>query len=164
MTAPVTYARRWGDEEVAPAAPPEVLISSRDDAPLPRVAGAVKLAALAEQHGFAVRVTYALAAVPERLYLNGNVAKAAHRLASVAVRLAHGVVRGYAVWHNEDERGWRFVSAWLGTTRYGLRAIKEVVSGRPVGDEPTSAGSTEGGAERLTGAGPALIPTLVGAP
>jgi len=123
-------ARVW-DKEEAPTAPPEVLVSSRDGAPVPPVAGAVRLAALAEKHGWATLTTYALAAVPERLYLNGNVAKAAHRLASVAVRLAHGVVRGYAMWHNEDEHGWRFASAWLGTTQYGWRAFQEVVSGRP---------------------------------
>ena len=120
--------RRWGPRERPPEVAPTVLVSSHDAAPVPRVAGAAKLAEAAQSHGWAVRLTYALAAVPERFHLNGNLAKAAHQLASVAVRLARGCVRGWAIWHREDEGGWRFVVAYMGTERYGLRSIVDRVA------------------------------------
>lgn len=110
-------ARKWGDEDEAPAAPPVVLVSSRDGAEVPRVAGAARLAKLAESHGWTVRLTYALAEVPERFYLNGRLAKAAHRLASVVVRMVRGADRGWAAWHGEDGAAWRFTVAYFGVVR-----------------------------------------------
>jgi hypothetical protein len=104
------------DVDDAPEAAPEILVSSRDGAPVPRIAGAVKLAAVAQAHGWSARQTYALAAVPERSR------KAAHRLASVAVRLARGAARGWAVWHKIDEGSWLFVCAFIGIERCGWRA------------------------------------------
>jgi hypothetical protein len=104
------------DVDDVPEARPEILVSSHDGAPVPRVAGAVKLVAVAQAHGWTARATYALAAVPERAR------KAAHRLASVAVRLARGAARGWAVWHKIDEGAWLFVCAFIGIERCGWRA------------------------------------------
>jgi hypothetical protein len=112
------------DVNDAPEAAPEILVSSRDGAPVPRIAGAVKLAAVAQAHGWTVRQTYALAAVPERPRKAAHrlASVAAHRLASVAVRLARGAARGWAVWHRINEGSWLFVCAFIGIERCGWRA------------------------------------------
>lgn len=123
MTAVPMPARRWGNEDAPTTTAPTVLVSSRDDAPVPHVAGSARLAKVAGGHGWAARLTYALADVPARFHLNGTVAKAGHRLASVAVRLARGAVRGWAMWHREDTGGWRFAVAYIGTERLGLRSM-----------------------------------------
>lgn len=126
MTTPVQMpARRWaGNEPAEVAAPPVVLVSSRDGHEVPRVAGAVKLAAVAEAAGWSVRQTYALADVPERRYQNGNVAKTAHRLHSVVVRFTRpDDFAGHAAWWRVDEGPWRFDGAQLGMARYGLREL-----------------------------------------
>jgi len=115
--------RRWGDEDTAPAEPPTVIVSSRDGEPVPRVGAALRLAKTAEANGWTVRLTYALASVPERFYLNGRLAKAAHMLASVALRLARGAERGFAVWTNADDGGWRFDCAYIGPHRLGARDL-----------------------------------------
>ena len=140
-------------EPDTPAVKPIILVSSRDNAPVPHVSNAAKLAKVAREHGWTVEMTYACAAWPDRPR------KAAHRLASVAVRLSRGVQRGYAVWTREDLRGsWRFDSASLGGRLLNYREILTDVSGRPAGDGPAPAGGSGGGAVRLTGAGPAPIP------
>ena len=134
MTTPVTMpARRWADDEPAEATPPVVLVSSRDGHEVPRVAGAVKLAAVAEAAGWTARQTYALADVPERRYQNGNVATAPFRVASVAVRLSRGAQRGYALWRSVDEGPWRFADALLGFVGYGLRDLTAALAA-PVGE------------------------------
>lgn len=128
MTAPAEvdhrFARRWEPVEQVDARP-TVLVSSRDDAPVPHVAGAAGLAKRAEAAGWTARLTYALAEVPDSFYANGNLKKAAHRLASVAVRLARGVERGWAVWHQIDGGTWRFGGAFVGLRPYGLRALPD---------------------------------------
>ncbi len=121
----ITYpARKWADDddETLPCVP-TVIVSSRDGEPVPRVGAVARLAKLAEANGWTVRVTYALAAVPDRWHKNGNLARAAHMLASVALRLARGAVRGFAVWTNEDDEGWRFDVAYIGRERIGARGI-----------------------------------------
>lgn len=124
MTDVVMPVRIWGDEETAPPEPPTVLVSSRDDAPVPIVGRSVKsLVAAALEFGWTARQTYALAHVPERRYLNGNLAMAAHNLASVAVRLARGAARACAIWHRVDDEGWSADAAWLNGHRVGYREL-----------------------------------------
>lgn len=125
MTTVQMPARRWAGDEADEAPPaPTVLVSSRDGHEVPRVAGAVKLATVAQAAGWTVQQTYALADVPDRYYLNGNLAKAAHRLASVAVRFQRfGDFAGFAVWHRLDEGRWSFASGMLGFVGYGLREL-----------------------------------------
>ena len=109
---------------------PVVLVSSLDNAPVPHVAAAERLAATARVHGWDARLTYSLAAVPERLHANGTTAKAAHELAAIAVRVARGRVRGWAIWHNEGG-GWRFVYSFVDIDRYGLRALPARLAAPP---------------------------------
>jgi len=122
MTTATMPARKWGDEPAPEPVVPVVLVSSRGGAPVPHVADAVKLAEVAEAHGWTVRQTYALAKIDDRYFLNGRLAKAAHELASVAVRMARGAVRGWAVWHREGAGSWAFACAYIGATRYGWKA------------------------------------------
>lgn len=141
-----TGGNRW--EPVDPKSPlwtvymshPHVLVSSRDGAPVPDVAGARRLAELARAHGWTATSTYALADVPERVYLNGELATAAHHLATVAVRLVRGDVRGWATWGNAEGDGWRFVAAWVSLVPHGwstragvrVRSILERVTDEPI--------------------------------
>lgn len=130
MTAP-TPTRMWHADAKPEALPPVVLVSSRDGAPVPRVAGAVRLVDAAEAAGWTARQTFALADVPEAHYDNGNLRKSAHQVASVAVRLARGAQHAWATWHNENGAGWRFDAAYIGLTRYGWtgdRSIRRAVS------------------------------------
>ena len=156
-----TIPTRVWDEPDAPVVKPIIIVSSRDNAPVPHVGNAAKLAKVARERGWTVEMTYACAQWPDRPR------KAAHRLASVAARLARGAERGYAVWTREDwptgaSGAWRFDSASLGGRLLSSREILADVSGRLAGDEPAPAGGSGGGAERLTGASPA--PTPDGAP
>lgn len=115
--------RQWDRADPAPVERPTILVSSRDGAPVPHVAGVASLVRVAEANGWTARPTYAKAAVPEQRYLNGNVAKAAHELESVVVRLRRHGGYGWAAWHNEDGKGWRFAVAQLGLDQLGLRAL-----------------------------------------
>lgn len=94
---------------------PEVLVSSRDGAPVPHVAGAASLARTAERAGWTVRLTYACARVPAVLYVGtaraGLVRYPEHLLHTVAVRLARGRETAAALWAHEDDGPWRFTSA-----------------------------------------------------
>jgi len=108
-------ARVWGDEPKPEAPRPVVLVSSRDGFAVPRVAGAVRLAKAAEAAGWAARQTYAFALVP------ATSRRAAHGLSSVAVRLARGAARGFAVWHRIDDGAWKFDCAVLGMRTLGAR-------------------------------------------
>lgn len=110
-------ARTWGKAE--PAAPrlPKVLVSSRDGHEVPSVTAAARLAKVAEAAGWSVRQTYALAEVP------ATSRKGEHLLHSVAVRLARDEVRGWAVWHREDEGAWRFACAQLDRRPLGAREL-----------------------------------------
>jgi hypothetical protein len=105
-----------------------VLRSSQDRGPVPTVRLAQRLAESAKACGWAARITYAIAEVPDRYFDNGNLAKAAHRIASVVVRLrrmeSDSDIRGWATWLAEDAGGWRFDHAYIALTRYGLRAGK----------------------------------------
>lgn len=109
MSAPAFEmpTRKWGDEPKPEAPRPIVLVSSRDDAPVPVVTGAVRLARAAQAAGWTARQTYALASVPA----TGRYP--ARRLASVAVRLGGPKGRGWAVWHRIDDGNWRFTEAHL---------------------------------------------------
>ena len=119
MTFPVFVLPPRVTQEPAAVARPTVLISSRDGAAVPHVAGVARLEAAARTAGWTVRSTYALAACP------ATKRRAAHRLHSIAVRLARGEVTGWAVWYRVDDaprvidgipvgqRDWRFRVAWL---------------------------------------------------
>ena len=124
-------ARQWDAPEPVEAEPPTVVVSSRDCAPAPRVGAAVRLEAAAVAAGWRVRQTYALASIPERRFANGNVAKAAHMLATVAVRMCRRIEAGwqfgYAMWRNEDDHGWRFSHAFVGLEQVGARSIVEAL-------------------------------------
>lgn len=112
-------ARTWGKPAPEAAPEPVVLVSSRDAQPAPVVPAARRLAALAGGHGWAVRVTYALAEVPAQR------GRAAYRLASVAVRLARGGSRGVAIWYSRSDGAWRYASGLVDLHQYGLRALTE---------------------------------------
>jgi hypothetical protein len=114
--------RRWGGEP-RPAVPrPIVLVSSRDGAQVPNVAGAARLARAAEAAGWLARQTYALADVP------AAPRRAAHRLASVAVRFARVGAFGWATWHSVDDGPWRYAGGCLAFERLGLRELTARVS------------------------------------
>lgn len=118
MTAAASMpARKWGKEAPAPAPRPTGLVSSRDNAPVPHVAGAARLAKAAEAAGWTVRLTYALADVP------ASARKARHLLHSVAVRLARGAQHGWAIWTREDEGRWGFAEAQLDWRVQGMREL-----------------------------------------
>ena len=121
--------RTWGDEPVPEPARPHILVSSRDGAPVPQVGAIERLVKAAEAAGWTVVPTYALAAVPDRHYLNGNLAKPAHALASIAVWFARDGQWGWAVWHNEDDQGWRFIAARVGHGRCGARDLAARLKG-----------------------------------
>lgn len=113
-----------------------IIVSSRDGAPLPRrmPAGAVKLLAQGAAAGWTVWPTYALSAVSDRLYKNGTMAKPGHYVHSVAVRLARGTDRAWAVWRAEaascdiPARGWKFADGWAAGERCGARSIVERIT------------------------------------
>lgn len=109
MSAPeiVIPPRDWGDDEAAPVEA-TVIVSSRDGHGDPgadlvgnRRAAWRGLARRAAGAGWAVRVTYALAHLPDQFYGNGNLQKAAHYVHTVAVRLARRGSRAAAVWRRE---------------------------------------------------------------
>lgn len=113
--------------EVGRGGIPTVLVSSRDGAPVPDVKGARSLQRSAEAAGWTVLQTYALAEVSAAYYATrpGVVKRPAYQLATVAVRLARGEERGYAVWASEDGGAWGFLTACLGlwTAPIGLREM-----------------------------------------
>lgn len=113
----VMPARRWGTEPAPQAPGPTVLVSSRDGAEVPHVAGAVRLSRAATAAGWRVRQAYALAEVP------ATSRRGAHRLASVTVRLARADARGWASWRQVDGGAWRFDQAFLGLTPLGARDL-----------------------------------------
>lgn len=129
MTAPTVPTRRWGPVE-RPAEPvPTILVSSREPASLPRVAGAVKLGDAARAAGWFVRIGYSKVEVPDRFYANGNLAKAAHGLECVGVWLRRPPTgRGWAMWNSVDGGNWRFDHAFLGMTKHGAKSILDAVS------------------------------------
>jgi hypothetical protein len=101
----------------------KVVVSSRDGAPVPVVAGAVRLEKAATAAGWAARQTFALAELPQTHTAAGELRHAARRLASVAVRFVRGQVAGWAIWHSVDDGPWRFVGARIGFAALGLRAL-----------------------------------------
>jgi hypothetical protein len=153
-------ARRWGDEAPTVAPVPIVLVSSRDEAPVPAVPGAVRFARAIEAAGWAVRQTYAVADVPA----SGRTK--AHRLHSIAVRFRRaGDFAGYATWYRRDEGAWRFMAGYLGLAQHGLRDLTARLtahidgSGRPAAGAPVApAGNIGGEVVRLTGADLPAIP------
>lgn len=116
--------RKWKTAEPDPPAVTYVIVSSRDGrGDPPEVSNrsaawrAVKRAA--EKAGWTVTVTYALAWTADRFFLNGNLAKAAHHVHSIALRVARGAMRGYGSWWVESASpevpaaGWSFDSGRL---------------------------------------------------
>lgn len=117
-------ARRWHDDPKPEVPQPTVLVSSRDGAEVPHVAGAARLAEAAEAAGWTVRQTYALADVP------ATSRRAAHRLASVVVRLhcQRDGRAGWATWHRPDDRDkWRSVGGVLGMQALSVTALMSEV-------------------------------------
>ena len=102
---------------------PKVIVSSRDDAPVPVVAGAVRLEKAAAAAGWTARQTFALAELPEVHTAAGELRHGLRRVATVAVRLARDGVCGYAIWSSVDDGPWRFMAGLLGLRLLGLRAL-----------------------------------------
>jgi hypothetical protein len=118
-------ARVWpGQEPEASPDAPRVIVSSADNAPVPYVAGACRLAELALSNGWAARQTYALCNVPARLFKSGRVAKPEHRLATVAVRMRRGDAFVFGVWASVDHGRWSFSGAW--SWKYGQMTLLQV--------------------------------------
>jgi hypothetical protein len=116
--------RIW-DAPVREAALPVIVVSSRDNAPVPRVAGAISLERLAAAHGWAVEQTYSCCEEPDRFFANGRLAKAAHTLHAVAVRMVRGRDRAWAAWHCEGEGGWRYTYGGVNAQVFGLRELRK---------------------------------------
>lgn len=143
MSAPdiVIPPRDWGDaDEAAPVVVAEVLISSRDGYGDPgpeavdnRRAAWRGIARRAAAAGWAVRVTYALAHMPDQFYLHGGLKKAAHYVHTIAVRLARGGARAAVVWRREyvaltiPPDGWACDMAAVGRRMMGLREFGATV-------------------------------------
>jgi hypothetical protein len=114
------------DSPEPPALRPTVLVSSRSGAPVPPVAGAVRLAKVLTAAGWDVRPTYALVDVPEG-WDRGRLR--AYRLASVGVQFMQAGQRGWACWYQVDSQGWRFSRVHLGKRRVGLRELTDWAAG-----------------------------------
>lgn len=117
MSDIVMPKRRWSNEPKPEEPQPIVLVSSRDDAPVPAVAGAARLVKAAEAAGWTTRSTYALADMP------ATSRRAAHKLASVAVRLGRGPSHGWACWYQVDGGTWRFANGCLDMRLLGAREL-----------------------------------------
>lgn len=113
MTTYAMPARKWANEPEPEAPRPTVLVSSRDDAPVPHVGGAARVAKAAAAAGWTVRQTYSLADVPAMPRMR------AHRLAKVVVRLARGQVLGWGAWCQIDGGPWRYDGGMLATRKPG---------------------------------------------
>lgn len=121
----------------------EHVISSRDPATLPRVAAVVSLADLARGAGWHVRVGYAVVRLPERTYLNGNEARAAHELRTIVVafrRPGTTIGQGRAMWEwcsdwpptpTGRPPGWRFDYAFVGGQKMNLAQVRERITACP---------------------------------
>ena len=103
---------------------PVILKSSRDVSDWPRIPAAVRIVLAATKHGWTVTPTFAVADVPDPFYLNGHMKTAAHRVASIAVRIARGTDRGWAIWHSIGDGDWRFDVAYVAGQRLWLLAGK----------------------------------------
>lgn len=126
--------RDWGDDEPVAELPPLVLVSSRDGKGDPgpvvsnRSAAWRGLSKRAEKAGWTVSVTYALAWKADRVFGTGRVAKAAHHVHTVALRLVRGAERAWAIWRAESTMpdvpaaGWSFSVAALGRGVTGDKA------------------------------------------
>jgi hypothetical protein len=132
VTEPIQFPERdWGDEETEPVPVPYVLVSSHDGQGDPvavpaRNAAWRSVARAATAAGWAVTTTYALAWSADRYYLNGHLAKAAHHVHSVAVRLSRGAERAVAVWRGETVMPELPLSGWsfqFGMIRGDLRKL-----------------------------------------
>lgn len=134
MTAYVMPPRKWAGDEEPEAPRPVVLVSSRDDAPVPPVAGAVRLAKAAGAAGWTVRQTWAVAVMP------ATSQRSSFWLASVALRLTRGGAWAVAFWYQRDGLQWKFATAHLGNRLVGARelaaALREVQCTCPGGDDP----------------------------
>lgn len=110
--------RATGAVDGGEAAQPVVVTSSRDEAPVPVVAGAVRFARAIEATGWTVRQTYAVADVP------ATSRSTAHRLHTVCVRFRRpGDFAGYAVWCRRDDGRWAYGGGLLGLAYHGLREL-----------------------------------------
>jgi hypothetical protein len=129
--------RRWGPAPAREPVEAVVITSSRDGAEVPRVEGAARLIRDATYGGWSARQTYAHARLPDQFHLNGNLAKPAHDLHTVAVRLKHHRYpappeHAVAIWCREetaaDPGKWRFRTAWFCGELVGARELARRVS------------------------------------
>lgn len=143
MTEPpeiVIPPRDWGDDGAAPTPPPTIVCSSRDGHGDPgpewvpnRTAPWRGVAKRAGAAGWAVRITYALAWVPDAYWLHAGLRKAAHYVHTIAVRLSKGAERAVAVWRRETAdvgmpgAGWSCDMAAVGPRFIGLSEWKAAV-------------------------------------
>jgi hypothetical protein len=142
MNGDITYpVRTWGNEEPAPPVVPLVLVSSRDGRGEPagvlaRSASWRAMRARAEASDWTVGLTYALAWINDQHYLNGKLAKAAHHVHSIALRMTRGVERALAVWHGHSlmpeppGKGWRLDLCWINGRKVMSASLVESLGGR----------------------------------
>jgi hypothetical protein len=89
----------------------------------------------AEAAGWTVRLTYALAWLADHFYLNGKLAKAAHHVHSIALRMSRGVERAVAIWHGESlmpdppAGGWTFDLGWIAGRNVGKKSLVDGLGG-----------------------------------
>ena len=128
MSEPVLSEAGRDPEVEVDEVPPLILVSSRDgqgdpgaDVVSNRSAAWRGLGARAEKAGWTVTTTYALAWKQARVFSTGRVAKAAHLVHSIALRLVRGTERAFAIWTAESKTptgipgtGWSFSVAGVG--------------------------------------------------
>lgn len=138
----VMPTRVWGDEELAPAVVPLVLVSSREGRGEPggvsaRSASWRAMTRKAEAAGWSVRLTYALAWIADQFYQNGKLAKAAHHVHSIALRMTRGHERACAVWHGASlmpdppAKGWVFDLGWVNGRKVTARSLVDCLGVTP---------------------------------
>src|SRR5262245_54206126 len=120
---------------------PYVLVSSRDGRGEPdgisaRSASWRAVQRKAEAAGWTVRLTYALAWIADQFHRNGNLAKAAHHVHSIALRMARGAERAIAIWHgislmpDPPDKGWKFDLGWINGRVVNLASLVDGLGGR----------------------------------
>lgn len=143
MSDEITFpTRKWGDEEPLPPVVPLVLVSSREGCGEPagvsaRSASWRAVQRKAEAAGWTVRLTYALAWLADQFYLNGNLAKAAHHVHSIALRMTRRDERAVAIWHGQSlmpeppAKGWKFDFAWIAGRAVGSVSLMDSLGVTP---------------------------------
>ena len=129
MTEPTPTDPGRDPEYETEVAPPLILASSRDGRGDPgvdvisnRSAAWRGISTRAQAAGWTATITYAMAWRADRMFSTGRVAKAAHLVHTVALRLVRAGVTAFAVWSAESKSpeppgtGWSFSVAGLGWT------------------------------------------------